>query len=70
MSWRGNSPLWDEDIGLLRVVTPRKGFVAGLEIKHKKVVRAAPILKFMAGWTLVEVYRYTRKRGWNVWSYE
>jgi len=70
MAWRGNSPLWDDDIGLLRVVTPWKGFVAGLEIDRERVVQAAPIMQYMVGWTLAQVYRYTRERGWNVWSYE
>ncbi len=47
---------------LVRVVS--HWFVAGLVIEDKKVVRAAPILKYMLGWSLQRVLRKCASEHW------
>jgi len=41
-------------------------FVAGGEIRRGKVVRAAPIIRYMRGWSGREVKAYCDKKGWRV----
>lgn len=48
---------------LVRIETPH--FVAGLEIEGGRVVRAAPILKYMVGWPATRVREYAHRRAWR-----
>lgn len=40
-------------------------FVAGLEMSGGTVVRAAPIIAYMVGWTRDEVRSYVHRKGWT-----
>jgi hypothetical protein len=46
----------------IRITAP--WFVAGVVIEEGKVVRAAPIVKYMVGWPKASVIKYSRGRGW------
>jgi hypothetical protein len=48
---------------LIRIVAPH--FVAGLEAEHGRVVRAAPILRYMLGWEGARVAGYCRSKRWT-----
>lgn len=51
---------------MIRITSP--WFVVGLEL-HKdsvRVSRAAPVVKYMTGWTLAQVSAYCRKRHWKM----
>lgn len=52
---------------VLRVEAPH--LVAGVLLRKVKrawvVVRAAPILKYMVGWTLAQVRKYVWGKGWK-----
>lgn len=41
-------------------------FVAGLVTKDEVVSRAAPVIAYMAGWTLFTVKRYCHNKGWRL----
>jgi len=41
-------------------------FTAGIILEGKKVVKAAPILKYMLGWTLSRVLSYCKYKRWSV----
>lgn len=41
-------------------------FCAGVVLGQKRVIRAAPILKYMKGWTRDEVLRYARNKRWKI----
>jgi len=47
---------------MLRIVAPH--FVAGLIHHDGRVVEAAPILRFMVGWSGRQVAGYCARRGW------
>jgi hypothetical protein len=47
-----------------RIVAPH--FVAGGEARAGKCVRAAPIIKYMVGWSGKQVKDYCEKKGWTV----
>lgn len=53
---------------LMRVVAPH--FVAGVvfdgETVASRVVRAAPIVHYMQGWTAARVMAYCRTKKWSV----
>lgn len=50
---------------LCQIVAPH--FVAGFEgAARTGVVRAAPIIRFMLGWTGRQVASYCRRKGWKV----
>lgn len=40
-------------------------FTAGIVLEDNVVVKAAPIVKYMNGWTLSRVEDYCRKRHWR-----
>lgn len=40
-------------------------FVAGLKYKNNIVFEAAPVLKYMEGWTLDAVKEYCHRKGWE-----
>jgi len=40
-------------------------FIAGVEFERDKVVRAAPIVKYMRGWSRKRVLDYCDKKGWK-----
>lgn len=40
-------------------------FCAGVVLRNGRVVRAAPILKYMIGWNELRVLSYARMRGWK-----
>ena len=48
---------------MIRIVAPH--FVAGVVLKDERVIYAAPILKWMAGWTVDRVEGYCRSKGWE-----
>ncbi|MBF0102055.1 MAG: hypothetical protein HQK77_14225 [Desulfobacterales bacterium] len=48
---------------MIRITAPH--FVAGLEIKDRIVVRAAPIIRYMVGWPIGTVKDYCDKKGWK-----
>lgn len=48
---------------LVRIVAPH--FVAGLVADGGRVVEAAPILRYMLGWTGSQVARYCRRGAWR-----
>jgi hypothetical protein len=41
-------------------------FCAGLIMRNGKVVRAAPIIKYMKGWNIVRIRQYAARRNWTV----
>lgn len=45
-------------------------FCAGGEIRNRKVVITAPIIKYMIGWDAEKVYKYCMKKRWNIKSYK
>ena len=47
---------------MIRIVAPR--FVAGVVLEEKRVVRTAPILRKMQGWTLGRVLRKCASEHW------
>jgi hypothetical protein len=48
---------------LIQVDAPH--FCAGLVAKEGKVVIAAPILRYMIGWTGTQFQAYLKKKGWT-----
>jgi hypothetical protein len=46
-----------------------KWFTAGVVFQNDRVVRAAPIISYMMGWTKERVLRYARIRKWHAVSY-
>ena len=50
---------------LLRITTPY--FVAGVVVETV-VTEAAPIVKYMIGWTAEAVCSYCQKKGWKIES--
>ena len=48
---------------LVRIVAPH--FVAGLVARAGAVVRAAPIIRYMVGWTGKRVRDYCARKGWT-----
>lgn len=48
---------------LIRIVAPH--FVAGIVPETGRVVTAAPILRYMTGWTGAQVADYCRAKGWT-----
>lgn len=48
---------------LIRIEAPH--FVAGLEAGGGKYDRAAPILKYMAGWSEADIKAYIRRKQWK-----
>jgi hypothetical protein len=46
-----------------RIVAPH--FVAGIECRDGRVVWAAPIVRYMIGWSEDHVRAYVAKRGWS-----
>jgi hypothetical protein len=41
-------------------------FVAGVTLQSDVVCQAAPILKYMKGWSREQVMNYATKKGWTV----
>lgn len=50
-------------VKLVRVVAPF--FVAGFETSGGEIRRAAPIIRYMEGWSDREARLYIRRRGWK-----
>ncbi len=48
----------------MRIEAPH--FVAGVVIEDGRVIDCAPIIKYMRGWTDIQVLEYCRKKGWIV----
>lgn len=48
---------------LVRIVAPH--FVAGIEAENGRVIIAAPILRYMLGWSGKRVASYCAKKGWT-----
>jgi hypothetical protein len=47
---------------LIRIEAPH--FVAAVVLDGDRVVRAAPILRYMHGWPAQRVIGYCRRKGW------
>lgn len=47
----------------IRIVAPH--FVAGVVLLDDCVVRAAPILKYMMGWSRCRIELYCERKGWK-----
>ncbi len=43
-----------------------KHFCAGLIVQNGRVTVTAPILRYMAGWTVARVRQYAVGKGWRV----
>jgi hypothetical protein len=41
-------------------------FCAGIVLRHGRVAEAAPIVKFMLGWSRDRVRYYCSQRGWKI----
>jgi len=41
-------------------------FNCGIVLQNDRVVEAAPIVKYMKGWTRMRVRSYCRDKGWKV----
>ena len=48
---------------VLRVVAPY--FCAGVVLEEGVVVKAAPILGYMRGWSMSKCQNYARRKGWD-----
>ena len=42
------------------------GFCAAVQIEYDKVIEAAPLLRYMKGWTKEQVLAYAKRRGWRI----
>jgi hypothetical protein len=40
-------------------------FCAGIELRGIVVIRTAPILRYMKGWTRYKVEQYSTRKGWQ-----
>jgi hypothetical protein len=40
-------------------------FVAGVVLARGRAARAAPILRYMVGWTTKQVIEYCERKGWR-----
>lgn len=49
--------------GHIRILAPH--FVAAVIVDNDVVVRVAPIVKYMLGWSADEVREYARLKGWK-----
>ena len=49
---------------LIRIEAPY--FVAGVLLRDGRVYEAAPIVKYMKGWTAEQVLQYAKKKGWTI----
>lgn len=49
---------------LIQITSPY--FCAGIELQDGKVVRQAPILGYMFGWTLDRVKEYCDRKDWEI----
>lgn len=41
-------------------------FHAGLLLRNNVVYKAAPIIKYMVGWTRPKVVAYVKRKGWSI----
>ena len=48
---------------MLRIEAPH--FVAAAIARDQKIVRAAPIIAYMIGWTLDRADQYAKSKGWK-----
>jgi hypothetical protein len=48
---------------MLRILGP--DFVAGLIVDGKRIVRAAPVIRYMIGWTVQQVAARCAQKGWE-----
>lgn len=53
----------EPNLPLIQITAPH--FCAGLVAKDGRVIRAAPIIKYMRGWTGQQVADYCREKGWH-----
>jgi len=49
---------------LMQITAPH--FCAGLETRSSVVMRAAPIIKYMKGWTTGKVREYCQEKSWKL----
>lgn len=48
---------------MLQVTAPY--FCAGAKVRGQKIVSAAPIIKYMIGWTVNKAQQYATSKGWQ-----
>lgn len=53
----------DPDETLVRIAAPH--LVAGIVVKGDRVILAAPILRYMTGWSADRVRSFVRGKGWS-----
>lgn len=58
---------WDDPEYLVQITAPGR-FTAGLVVNNfnDKVIKAAPIVKHMIGWTVPMVEQYCSRKCWKV----
>jgi hypothetical protein len=54
------------DVSELLAAVDASHFYAGIVLQDDHVVEAAPILKYMTGWTRDRVRSYCAAKGWHV----
>jgi hypothetical protein len=54
----------ENDESLLAIDAPH--FYCGVILCNDRVIRAAPIVRYMRGWTADRLRRYCQRRGWQV----
>ena len=50
--------------GIIHITAPY--FSAGVLVRNSVVYKAAPIVKYMVGWSVERVMEYCQKKGWKV----
>jgi len=56
----------NEILAVIEWSTTTNYFHAGIVLRDDKVIEAAPVIKFMKGWTRSKVRSYVNARGWKV----
>jgi hypothetical protein len=49
---------------MIRITAPH--FCAGVIVEYGRITRAAPILRYMVGWSVERAIAYARGKGWKV----
>lgn len=57
-----SKPLWFQ----VRSIGRGRGFVAGGDYNGREVTAAAPVIKYMEGWSKDEVDQYCKRKQWLV----
>lgn len=57
-------PLCIKEPDMIQITAPH--FCAGLRVMDGRVIEAAPIVRYMLGWTIQEVSVYVHKKRWDL----